>query len=61
MAKKAVDRIIDDMNEKMMDENYCIHSAVITIDVENHTMKVEAVRKDPIGIEYKAEKTVELL
>ena len=60
LAENAVDRIIEDMKEKMMDENYCIHTSTITIDVENRTMTVEAMRKDPIGIEYKASKTVEI-
>lgn len=60
VAEIAVDRIIEDMQEKMLHENYAIHSATITVDVENNTMTVEAIRKDPIGIEFKATKTVEI-
>ena len=56
----AVDRIIEDMQEKMMGENYCINTCTITIDVLNKTMTVKAMRKDPIGIEVKVEKTVSI-
>jgi len=60
IAKIAVDKIIADMKERMMGENYCIHNVTITVDIENRTMTVECMRKDPIGIEYKASKTVEI-
>ena len=60
LAEIAVEKIIEDMNEKMMHENYCIHKAIITVDVEHQTMTVEAIRKDPLGIEFKAKSTVNI-
>ena len=55
LAKEAAERISEDMQEKMMHENYLIHSATITVDVEDGVMTVDTVRKDPIGIEFKAQ------
>ncbi len=49
----AAGDIITDMKEKMMDANYNIHKAVITVDLENRKIIVEVMRKDLIGIEYK--------
>ena len=60
LAKKAAEQISEDMQERMMHENYCIHSATITVDVENRKMTVDTVRKDPLGIKFEAQVVTEI-